>query len=158
VIAEAALAAVLMATPPKSPRPPAACTDKTALMLWHAGFKGHKNRIAWAVVYRESKGQNLDESSRFYTGALGVFQVQTSAHRHKAWWSRSAMLHPPTQSRIVYRHMTNRGTYWRPWGLNSSGTAMDTSHFRRWSSWQHWNWIWVPYQRGLALYPKACAR
>ena len=48
-------------------------------LLERAGFTGHSNRIAYAIVMRESRGANLNESSRWYTGALGVWQVQTSA-------------------------------------------------------------------------------
>jgi len=158
----AAALTVTMTVSPPAPRneqqPPSGCKDKTAVMLWHAGFKGERNKIAWAITWRESKHANLDESSPWYTGALGIWQVQTSAHASKSWWSRSAMLNPKRQSRIVFKHMTNRGTYWRPWGLNFSGTAMDTSHFGGWSSWQHYNWIWAPYQQGRALYPDACRR
>ena len=153
---------VTMTVSPAAPRadqqPPSGCKDKTALMLWDAGFKGNKNRIAWAITWRESKHENLDESSRFYSGGLGMWQVQTSAHSGKSWWSRSAMLNPERQSRIVYKHMTNKGRYWTPWGLNSKGTAMDVSHYGGWNSWQHLHWIWLPYQEGLSLYPKRCGK
>ena len=155
---ELALSAALLLTKPTDHQPPAACHDTTARMLWHAGFRGEKNRIAWAITWRESKHQNLDESSPWYSGALGIWQVQTSAHSSKPWWSRSAMLNPARQSRIVYRHMTDRGRNWQPWGINRDGTGLDTTQYGGWSSWQHHNWIWVPYIQGRALYPKKCAR
>lgn len=139
-------------------QPPQGCKDKTAIMLWHAGFKGERNKISWAITWRESKHQNLDESSPWYSGALGMWQVQTSAHSSKSWWSRSAMLNPERQSRIVFKHMSNRGRNWTPWGLNATGTALDVSAYRGWSSWQHHNWIWAPYQTGRSLYPNKCAR
>jgi hypothetical protein len=132
------------------------CKDKTAITLKKAGFKGHKNRMAWSIVMRESKGQNLDESSPWYTGALGIWQIQTSAHAGNSWWSRSAMLNPQRQSRIVYRYMTKRGTYWRPWGLTPQGT-LDATHYGGWSSWQHENWIMAPFRRYYAAWPKECA-
>lgn len=157
MLAELALATIL-ALPPKTPRPPARCQDKTAQMLWRAGFRGERNRIAWAITWRESKHQNLDESSPWYSGALGIWQIQTSAHSGKTWWSRNAMLNPARQSRIVYKHMTNRGRTWQPWGLNRNGTGLDVTQYGGWSTWQHMNWIWYPYQQGRALYPKACAR
>ena len=127
-------------------------------VLEGAGFSGHKLRIAYAVVMRESKGQNLSESSPWYSGALGIWQIQTSAHSGNRWWSRAAMLNPARQSEIVYRYMTNKGTYWRPWGLTSNGLGMDTSHYGSWSSWQKWNWIWVPYKRYYDAYPHRCAK
>lgn len=128
------------------------CNDNIAQILYSAGFRGWPHKMAWAIVYRESKGQNLDENSRYFTGALGIFQIQSSAHRNKAWWSRSNMLSPQTQANIVYKYMTSRGTNWVAWGLNSNGT-LNTTHYRGWSSWQHENWIMKPFRTGLALYP-----
>jgi hypothetical protein len=128
------------------------CNNDAAQILYRAGFRGWSHKMAWAITYRESKHQNLSESSRYYTGALGYWQVQTSAHSSKPWWSRSAMLDPQTQSSIVYRYMTNRGTNWVPWGLNPDG-SLNTTHYRGWSSWQHENWIMKPFRTGLALYP-----
>jgi hypothetical protein len=144
--------------PREAQQPPSGCKDKTATMLWHAGFKGNKNRIAWAITYRESKHQNLDESSPWYSGALGVWQIQSSAHSGKGWWSRTAMLNPARQSRIVYRYMSGKGRNWSAWGLNSTGTGMDVTQYRGWSSSQHYSWIWAPYQQGLRLYPNKCAQ
>ena len=155
-LAVAGLAAALTVAPlAPAPKP---CTDKVATMLHDAGFTGNKNRVAWAVTSRESNHRNLDESSPYYSGALGMFQVQTSAHSGKSWWSRAAMLDPATQARIVYRHMTNRGRDWSAWGLNSTGTAMDVSQYGGWSASQQHQFIWVGYQRGLSLYPERCAR
>lgn len=123
-------------------------------MLDRAGFKGHKNRIAYAIVMRESRGANLNESSRWYTGALGVWQIQTSVWSRQSWWSRAAMLNPQRQSQIVYRYMTNRGTTWAHWGIRRDGRGMDTTYYRSWSSWQQWNWIWAPYERFYRAYPR----
>ena len=127
-------------------------------VLEKAGFTGNNLRIAYAVVMRESKGQNLDETSPWYSGALGIFQIQTSAHSGKAWWSRAAMLSPYRQSRIVYLHMTDKGTYWRPWGLTNDGRGMDVSHYGSWSAWQHYNWIWKPYKHYYDAFPFRCTR
>jgi hypothetical protein len=126
-------------------------------ILKQAGFRGEPLRIAYAVVMRESKGMNLDERSPWYTGALGIFQIQTSAHSNKPWWSRSAMLNPQRQARIVYLHMTNRGKYWRPWGLTPNGKGVDARDFGRWSSWQITNWIWLPYKKHYDSFPRRCA-
>ena len=158
----AAALTVTMTVSPPAPRadqqPPSGCKDKTALMLWHAGFKGERNKIAWAITYRESKHTNLDESSPWYTGALGIWQIQTSAHSGKSWWSRSAMLNPERQSRIVFKRMSDRGRHWTPWGLNTTGTGIDASAYGGWSDWQIANWIWAGYQTGRSLYPNKCAR
>jgi len=142
---------VLDARSAKKPEP-WKCRDTAAKILYEAGFRGYAHKQAWAITYRESKHQNLDESSPWFTGALGYWQVQTSAHSGKSWWSRSAMLDPLRQSRIVYKHMTNKGRYWAPWGLTAEGN-LDASHYGGWSSWQHENWIMAPFRTGLSLYP-----
>jgi hypothetical protein len=158
VIAEMLLGAALAMPPKAKPEPPARCTDRVAKMLWRAGFRGTANAIAWAVTHRESKHRNLDESSPYYTGALGMWQIQTSAHSGNRWWSRPDMLNPERQSHIVYRYLTQRGTYWRPWGLNTSGTAIDATHYGSWSPATRYALIWRPYAYARSIYPQACAR
>jgi hypothetical protein len=158
MIAEMAIGLILAMPPKAKPTPPSACRDKVARMLWRVGFRGEVNRIAWSITHRESKHRNLDESSPWYSGALGMWQIQTSAHAGRPWWSRSAMLNAERQSRIVYRHMTKRGTFWQPWGLNRSGTGMDTTQYGMWSSATQWAWIWQPYAYARSIYPRACAR
>lgn len=128
------------------------CQDTLAQVLHSAGFAGHAHQIAWAIVMRESKGQNLDESSPWYTGALGIWQIQTSAHSGKSWWSRANMLDPYTQSRIVYKYMTGKGTNWVPWGLNPDGT-LNATNYGGWSSWHHENWIMAPFRQYYSSYP-----
>lgn len=158
MIAELGLGLVLAMPPKAKPEPPAKCKDKTAVMLWDAGFRGHKNAVAWSITWRESKHRNLDESSPWYSGALGIWQVQTSAHSGRPWWSRSAMLNPRQQSRIVYLHMTQRGTYWRPWGLTPDGNRLDPSHYQSWGPALWDAWIMRPYLHARSIYPKECAR
>jgi len=131
------------------------CDNRIVNMLKTAGFKGHSVRVAYAIVMRESKGVNLSESSPWYTGALGVWQIQTSAHSGKSWWSRAAMLNPARQTRIVYLHMTNKGRWWQPWGITPDGKGVDATQFP-WSSWQIQNWIWAPYIKYYREFPKGC--
>ena len=150
--ASAAPIPVAVATKAADKKPAWKCKNKAAQILYAAGFTGYSHKMAWAITYRESKHQNLSESSPYYSGALGFWQVQTSAHSGKSWWSRSAMLDPLTQSRIVYKYMTNKGRYWVPWGLNPDG-SLNASHYGGWSSWHHENWIMAPFRTGLSLYP-----
>lgn len=139
-------------------KPTQVCRNPVVNMLHDAGFRKHDLRAAWAITWRESKHQNLSESSPWYTGALGFWQIQTSAHSGKHWWSRAAMLHPPTQSRIAYKYLTNKATNWVHWGLAERGGKfyLDTTVYGGWSSWQHYNWIWAPFQTGWNLYPQKC--
>lgn len=128
------------------------CRDWAAKILHEAGFWGERHRQAWAITWRESKHQNLGPDSPWFSGALGLWQVQTSAHSGKSWWSYGAMMDPLTQSKIVYKHMSDKGRNWQAWGLTSDG-QLDTTQYGGWSSWQHLNWILYPYQKGYALYP-----
>lgn len=134
------------------PKPEWKCRDWAAKILHEAGFWGERHRQAWAITWRESKHQNLGPDSPWFSGALGLWQVQTSAHSGKSWWSYAAMMDPLTQSKIVYKHMSDKGRNWQPWGLTSDG-QLDTTQYGGWSSWQHLNWILYPYQKGYALYP-----
>jgi hypothetical protein len=159
VIAEMAMGLVLAMPPKAKPTPPAQCKDRAALMLWRAGFKGERNRIAWSITWRESRHQNLVPGHPQYNGSdVGIWQTNRGAHGGASWWDESAMRNPERQSRIVYRIVSQRGTYWRPWGITSDGRGMDTSHYGMWSSWQHHNWIWAPYSYARSIYPKECAR
>lgn len=126
-------------------------------VLKSAGFKGHSLRVAYGIVMRESKGQNLAEDSPYFSGALGYWQIQTSAHSHNRWWSRAAMLNPQRQSRIVYLYMSRRGTWWQPWGLTANGRGVDATQYGNWSNWQIANWIWIPYERYYQAFPRRCA-
>lgn len=128
------------------------CKNRAAKILHEAGFTGWAHKQAWAITWRESKHQNLGSDSPWFSGAYGFWQVQESAHSGKHWYSRAAMMDPYTQSRIVYKYMTNKGTYWRPWGLTADG-QLDTSHYGGWGPWQWENWIMAPYRTGLSLYP-----
>lgn len=154
-IAAALLAATTALGAPAVADQPKPCKDKTARVLQEAGFQGQSLRMAWSIVMRESKGQNLAEDSPWYSGALGVWQIQTSAHSGKPWWSRSAMLDPLRQSKIVYRYMSDKGRNWQPWGLTRDG-QLDATQYGGWSSWQQQNWIMAPFQRFYRQFPKAC--
>lgn len=135
------------------------CDDRLALLLTRAGFRGQALRTAWAVVQRESNGQNLIPGHPSYNGAdVGIWQVNRPAWGGSRWWSEAAMGDPARQSRIVYRILTKRGTYWRPWGLTRDG-RLDATHYGSWSAWQHENWIMAPFRKYAAQFdrlPRAC--
>jgi hypothetical protein len=133
------------------PRPPA-CDDALAILLRDAGFRGESLRTAWAIVMRESRGVNLDQSSPWFTGAYGIFQVQESAHAGKPWYTRSAMLDPARQARLVYLHLSERGTDWRHWGIGAGGTT-DTTYYGGWSAGQVYRWITQPFREWWVAYP-----
>jgi hypothetical protein len=129
------------------------CKDKAATILFEAGFTGYTHKQAWAITYRESRHQNLIPGHpQFNGGDWGVWQINRGAWGGQRWWTEANMSDPAQQSRIVYRILSKKGTYWRPWGLTADG-QLDTSHYQMWSSWQWENWIMAPFRTGLSLYP-----
>ena len=140
---------------------PRKCKDAQARMLYKAGFtKPGLLRGAWAITYRESKHQSLDESSRYYSGALGTWQIQTSSWSGKSWWSRANMLDKHTQSKIVRKHFVNKGLM-AHWGygysFKSDSWYEDAGMYVRiWGSSLTWRWVIQPFNTGWSIFPKAC--
>lgn len=129
------------------------CKDKAARYLHEAGFTGYAHKQAWAILYRESRHQNLVPGHPQFNGSdWGVWQVNKPTWGGEKWWSDAAMSEPAKQSRIVYRILTKKGTYWRPWGLTADG-QLDTTHYGQWGEWEWENWIMAPFRTGLSLYP-----
>jgi hypothetical protein len=132
------------------------CDSRLVRDLYNAGFRGERVRIAYAIVMRESGGTSWDERSPYYTGALGAWQIQTSAHSSKWWWSRSAMLDRRRQTHIVFKYMTNGGRNWSQWGITRDGNGVDASAYRNWSTAQVSAWIWRPYAHFKSNFPRKC--
>jgi hypothetical protein len=155
------VAVAALIAPPAAPAKvadPYPCRDRIVRVLHDAGFRGESLVIAWAIVQRESNGRNLVPGHPSWNGGdWGIWQVNRGAWGGERWWTESSMSDPARQSRIVYRILTQRGTYWRPWGLSSPhADSLDTSHYGSWSSWQHYAWIWEPFTRYRAAFPKGC--
>lgn len=139
---------------------PSKCNDRQAEILFKAGFnRPGMLRGAWAITWRESKHQSLDESSRYFTGALGTWQIQTSAWSGKSWWSRSNMLDKYTQSKIVRNHFLKNGMH--NWGY---GYSFKTDswyenagmYYSLWGSSLTYAWVIGPFNTGWSLFPSKC--
>ncbi len=156
MIAEAALAAVLLASPTTVPVDQQArgkvCQDRLAQWIHKAGFKGVNVKVAWAVAMRESNG-NPRESS---WPDLGLMQLNAVWQGTKYW---PANVYDPIQNLTAARRMV-RDMNWQPWGLRVKGgkVTYDFSSYRGWSSWHHQNWIVAPFERYWRQFPKGCAR
>ena len=147
-----------------TPRPewtlPERCDDKQAKILFKAGFnKPGLLRGAWAITWRESKHQSLTESSPWYSGALGTWQIQTSAWSGRSWWSRDAMLDKYQQSVIVRKHFLNDGMH--NWGYgysfkNDSWYENAGMYYSLWGSGLTYSWVIAPFNTGWSLFPKKC--
>jgi len=139
---------------------PSKCDNNQAKMLFRAGFKRPGMlRGAWAITWRESKHQSLDESSRYYSGALGTWQIQTSAWSGRSWWSRANMIDKETQSRIVRKHFLKNGMH--NWGygysFKSDSWYEDAGmYYSLWGSGLTYSWVIAPFNTGWSLFPKKC--
>jgi len=139
---------------------PSNCDDKQAKILFEAGFnRPGMLRGAWAITWRESKHQSLDESSRYFTGALGTWQIQTSAWSGRSWWSRDNMLDKEKQSEIVRKHFLNDGMH--NWGYgysfkNDSWYEDAGMYYSLWGSGLTYAWVIQPFNTGWSLFPKKC--
>ena len=139
---------------------PSNCDDKQAKILFEAGFnRPGMLRGAWAITWRESKHESLDESSRYFTGALGTWQIQTSAWSGRSWWSRDNMLDKKKQSEIVRKHFLNDGMH--NWGYgysfkNDSWYEDAGMYYSLWGSGLTYSWVIAPFNTGWSLFPKKC--
>ena len=139
---------------------PKKCDNSQAKILFDAGFKRPGMlRGAWAITWRESKHQSLDESSRYFTGALGTWQIQTSAWSGRSWWSRSNMLDKSKQSEIVRKHFLHDGMH--NWGYgysfkNDSWYEDAGMYYSLWGSSLTYAWVIAPFNTGWSLFPKKC--
>ncbi len=139
---------------------PKKCDNSQAKILFKAGFnRPGMLRGAWAITWRESKHQSLDESSRWFTGALGTWQIQTSAWSGRSWWSRDAMLDKKKQSEIVRKHFLNDGMH--NWGYgysfkNDSWYENAGMYYSLWGSGLTYAWVIEPFNTGWSLFPNKC--
>lgn len=139
---------------------PSKCNDKQAKILFKAGFnRPGMLRGAWAITWRESKHQALDENSPYFTGALGTWQIQTSAWSGRSWWSRDNMLDKNKQSEIVRKHFLKDGMH--NWGY---GYSFKTDswyenagmYYSLWGSSLTYSWVIAPFNTGWSLFPGKC--
>ena len=139
---------------------PSKCDNKQAKILFKSGFnRPGMIRGAWAITWRESKHESLTEASRWYSGALGTWQIQTSAWSGQSWWSRDNMLDKKKQSEIVRKHFLNDGMH--NWGYgysfkNDSWHQDAGMYYSLWGSSLTYSWVIAPFNTGWSLFPKKC--
>ena len=139
---------------------PEKCDDKQAKILFEAGFnRPGMLRGAWAITWRESNHQSLDENSPYFSGALGTWQIQTSAWSGRSWWSRDNMLDKKKQSEIVRKHFLNDGMH--NWGYgysfkNDSWYEDAGMYYSLWGSSLTHAWVIAPFNTGWSLFPGKC--
>ena len=139
---------------------PSKCNDKQAKILFKAGFnRPGMLRGAWAITWRESKHQALDENSPYFTGALGTWQIQTSAWSGRSWWSRDNMLDKKKQSEIVRRHFLKNGMHNWGYGYSFKSDSLYENagmYYSLWGSSLTYSWVIAPFNTGWSLFPGKC--
>ena len=139
---------------------PSKCNDKQAKILFKAGFnRPGMLRGAWAITWRESKHQALDENSPYFTGALGTWQIQTSAWSGRSWWSRDNMLDKKKQSEIVRRHFLKNGMHNWGYGYSFKSDSWYENagmYYSLWGSSLTYSWVIAPFNTGWSLFPGKC--
>lgn len=136
-----------------NPRP---CRDRLVNIIVDAGFKGNNIREAYAIVMRESNGENLGPGHPAFNGAdWGIWQFNKPTWGGEPWWSDEAMLDPRKQSRIA-KNFSRGGKDWRHWGISGDGQSMDTTYYGMWDADTQYAWIWEPYARYYGSFPKKC--
>ena len=126
-----------------------ACRNKLANLIAESGWHGIQNRIAWAIVQRESNGKPHAVSS----GAYGLFQLQASVHSGNSWWNWSDILTSrgnAKQARALWR-----GSGWQPWGIMQVGEswAVNAADYSSWDQSTIDAWIRQPFEKYWNAYP-----
>lgn len=148
-LAVAGLAAALTVAPQApAPKP---CTDKVVQVIRDTGWKNNQQRIAYAVIWRESNG-----NPRTVSGSdMGLFQLNFPTWGATKYWPANP-LDAHDNARAAYRIWKDKG--WGPWGHNRDG-SVNTASYGMWSDAQIYAWITEPFARYSAQYdrlPKGC--
>ena len=93
-------------------------------MLELVGFKGYSQKLAWAIVMRESRGNSTSHNKTSSTGdnSYGLFQINMigslGEDRREKFGikSNAELLDPVTNAQAAF-YMTNRGKDFGSWGL-----------------------------------------
>lgn len=114
------------------------CKNWLVKHLYKHGFRGENLREAWAIVMRESGGNEKTISS---TNDYGMFQFNHYAHKNASWWDSKKLLTRDYNTEIAYRQ-SKGGKTWYMWDIDGHG---------------NWKAEWSPrsiYERYVSWYNK----
>jgi len=114
------------------------CKNWLVKHLYKHGFRGENLREAWAIVMRESGGNEKTISS---TNDYGMFQFNYYAHKNASWWDSKKLLTRDYNTEIAYRQ-SKGGKTWYMWDMDGHG---------------NWKAEWSPrsiYERYVSWYSK----
>ena len=125
------------------------CSDPLARALARAGWTGPENRVAWAIVMRESNGQPHKVGGPNGQDR-GLWQLNRPAWGKAPWWDEEKLLDATYNihaARIVWEEYGAR-----PWGLTEDGD-LDTRDYQRWTPEERDRWIMAPWREWFDKYP-----
>ena len=93
------------------------CGDWLTKVLARVGFEGENLREAWAIVMRESGG---NEDAISVTNDLGLFQINTFAWSSQDWFNRELLLTREYNAQVALM-LSQGGKSWYAWGLDGQG-------------------------------------
>lgn len=133
----------------KAPRVKPECSDPLAVALADAGWRGPENRVAWAIVMRESGGI-ASKVSGPNGQDRGLWQLNRPAWSGEPWWDEQALLDESYNIHAARLLWEEYGA--RPWGLTENG-QLDPRDYERWSPEQQDRWIMAPWRKWYDAYP-----
>jgi len=141
----------------KKKHKPKLCKDNIVRWLYKGGFRGNALRVGWAIVMRESNGNNIGPGYVHFNGEdYGIWQINAPTHPQ---YRTKNLLDPLKASRITYK-MTKGGQDWSAWGIgvtNSGKVYLDSSQYDGiWDSATQYAWIWKPFMQWYSAYPQSC--
>ena len=96
---------------------PKRCKNWLVKHLHDVGFRGKNLREAWAIVMRESGGNEKSISS---TKDYGMFQFNYAAHHKAEWWDSKKLLTRDYNTEIAYEK-SKGGKTWYMWDIDGQG-------------------------------------
>lgn len=96
---------------------PKRCKNWLVKHLFKHGFRGENLREAWAIVMRESGGNEKTISS---TNDYGMFQFNHYAHNKASWWNSNKLLTRDYNTKIAYEK-SRGGKTWYMWDIDGQG-------------------------------------
>ena len=125
------------------------CGDWLTKLLARVGFEGENLREAWAIVMRESGG---NEDAISVTNDLGLFQINTFAWSSQDWFNRELLLTREYNAQVALM-LSQGGKSWYAWGLDGQGRLNPGAYVNSGWSDEQINGLLDRYLRWYKSYP-----
>ena len=125
------------------------CGDWLTKLLARVGFEGENLREAWAIVMRESGG---NEDAISVTNDLGLFQINTFAWSGQDWFNRELLLTREYNAQVALM-LSQGGKSWYAWGLDGQGRLNPGAYVNSGWSDEQINGLLDRYLRWYKFYP-----